>query len=115
MKTGKETQELESFLTWKIPGIIFINVDLLNQFNGEKPLLNLSLEVKPNKLLISWMEAKTRQHHIINFIHLIILLSHTSLLEVYKNSKSSNQTLEKSLRNTTRQLGRSTSGSLTYA
>lgn len=65
-------------LTWKIPGFIFVYINLLNELNGQRPLLNLSLEVKPNKLLIGRMESKTRHHHIIKLVN-IILLFHSSL------------------------------------
>lgn len=61
-------------LTWKIPGIIFIDIQLLDELDGERLLLNLPLQVKPNQLLISGMKSKPGKHDFLQFISIISLL-----------------------------------------
>lgn len=59
---------IRSKLTWKIPWIEFIDVELLDELDRERALLDLPLEIKPNKLLICWVKTKPWQHHFIYFI-----------------------------------------------
>jgi hypothetical protein len=49
-------------ITWKIPGIVFVDIDLLDEFNSDGFLLNLPVKIKPNELFISWMKPKSWQY-----------------------------------------------------
>lgn len=76
-----------SSLTWKIPRIILIDIKLLDELNRKWPLLNLSLQIKSNKLLVCWMEPETRQHNLIQFLTIIISLFH--VLKLFSSTKLS--------------------------
>lgn len=89
-------------LTWKIPWIELIDVELLYELDRERALLDLSLEVKTNKLLICRVKTKPWQHHFIYFI--LICCTHitatTSLLihtTLFSSSPSLEQYLPKTL------------------
>jgi hypothetical protein len=53
------------WLTWEIPWIILVDVQLPDELYGQRFLLNLSLEIEADELFICRMEPKTRKKDLI--------------------------------------------------
>jgi hypothetical protein len=61
-------------LTWEIPWIILVDVQLPNELNGHRFLLNLSLEIKAYELFICRMEPETWKKNLIRLVHISSLI-----------------------------------------
>ena len=64
--------------TWKIPWIMFVDINLFDEIKTDWFLLNLPAKIKRHKFFVCWMESKSWQW---NFILLTTtLLTHHHLL-----------------------------------
>jgi hypothetical protein len=52
-------------LTWQIPRIKLVDVQLPDELNGDRLLLDLLLEVETNQLFIGWMESEPGKEDLI--------------------------------------------------
>lgn len=68
-RNNRETEKEKRIHTWKIPWIVFVDINLFDELNTEWFLVNLSSKIEPNKFFISWVEAKPRKR---NFFFIII-------------------------------------------
>jgi len=73
--------------TWKIPGVIFVDIELSYELNGERVVLNLPLQVEAYELFVGWMKPKSGQQYILHFlITVVVSISHFS--KTLKTKKS---------------------------
>ena len=47
-------------LTWEIPWIILVDIQLPDELDRERLLLDFSFKVEPDELFICWMKSKAR-------------------------------------------------------
>lgn len=74
MKYLLQTHIVEADLTWKVPWIIFVDINLFDEFNFERLLFHLSLQIKPNKFFICRVESKARKHNFFTLFGIIRVL-----------------------------------------
>ena len=67
MKEEHKHNQSNSEITWKIPGVVLVDVDLLDDVNTEALLLHLPRKVEAQELLVRRMEPEPRKHQIIIF------------------------------------------------
>jgi hypothetical protein len=60
-------------LTWKIPGVMLVDVDLPDDVNSETLLLYFPLQIEPHELQVGWMEPEAREHQVILFVFLLLV------------------------------------------
>jgi hypothetical protein len=63
-------------LTWEIPWIILVDVQLPNELNGQRSLLNLSPEVKAYELFICRMEPEAWKKNLIWLVRISSVVIH---------------------------------------
>lgn len=57
-------------LTWEIPGVVFVNVQLPDELDREWALLDLPFQVEQHELFISRVETEPRQYHLLHLLTL---------------------------------------------
>lgn len=81
-----EREEMNLRLTWEIPGVVFVNVQLPDELDREWALLDLPFQVEQHELFISRVETEPRQYHL---LHLLTLNWRSHLDWMLINSLSS--------------------------
>lgn len=68
---------MKTIYTWKIPWVVFVDVELSYELNGERIVLNLPLQVEAYKLFVCGMKPKSGQQYFFHFlISIVTSLSH---------------------------------------
>lgn len=57
--------QINTFLTGKIPWVVFVNINLLDEFKADGSLLNFPAKVKAHQFFVRRMESESRQRDLL--------------------------------------------------